>query len=65
MPTLQWLTRDDDLKAAGRAPWADALEDRAVGEAWERAGGGLYLMVRARDDDGRDMLGQLTHTLRG
>lgn len=29
--------------------WADAAEDRAIGMAWERAGGGLYIMVRKLD----------------
>lgn len=29
--------------------WADSEEKRAIGMAWERAGGGLYLMVRKLD----------------
>lgn len=38
--------------------WADAAEDRAIGLAWERAGGGLYLMVR-KLDGGLPPLGQM------
>ena len=59
MPTLSWLTRDEDLNI-----WNDAAEDRAIGAAWERAGGGLYLMARARDEQGRGVLAQLMDKLR-
>ena len=38
--------------------WADAAEDRAIGLAWERAGGGLSLMVR-KLDGGLPPLGQM------
>lgn len=38
--------------------WADSEEKRAIGMAWERAGGGLYLMVR-KLDGGLPPLGQL------
>lgn len=31
MPTLSWLTRDDDLKTAGRAPYRLLTEDPALG----------------------------------
>ena len=51
-----------EYKGADR--WKDAVEDRAIGAAWERAGGGLYLMVRQRDDDGRGVFVQLTDKLR-
>ncbi|MBN8529459.1 MAG: DEAD/DEAH box helicase family protein [Caulobacterales bacterium] len=40
-----------EYKGADR--WNEAEEDRAVGMAWERVGGGLYLMVRKSDDAGR------------
>ncbi|WP_426050353.1 DEAD/DEAH box helicase [Brevundimonas sp. SL161] len=49
-----------EYKGADR--WADAAEDRAIGAAWERAGGGLYLMVGKRVDN-LDMLGQLRRKL--
>jgi len=49
-----------EYKGADR--WEDAAEDRAIGAAWERAGGGLYLMVGKRVD-GLDMLGQLRRKL--
>ena len=49
-----------EYKGADR--WADAAEDRAIGAAWERAGGGLYLMVGKRVGD-LDMLGQLRRKL--
>ena len=38
--------------------WGDAEEKRAIGMAWERAGGGLYMMVR-KLDGGRPPLGQM------
>ena len=43
----------------GANHWADAAEDRAIGEVWARATGNLYLMVRAKDENGRDAIGQL------
>lgn len=43
----------------GADHWADAAEDRAIGEVWARATGNLYLMVRAKDDHGRAPLAQL------
>lgn len=42
--------------------WDGAAEDRAIGLAWERAGGGLYLMVR-KSDQGRSPLTQLMDKL--
>jgi type III restriction enzyme len=42
--------------------WDGAAEDRAIGLAWERAGGGLYLMVR-KSDQGRPPLTQLMDKL--
>lgn len=42
--------------------WDGAAEDRAIGLAWERAGGGLYLMVR-KSDQGRSPLTQLMEKL--
>ena len=47
----------------GGQGWTDAAEARAIRAAWERAGGGLYLIVRERDEDGRDVLAQLTRKL--
>lgn len=38
--------------------WVDAEEKRAIGMAWERAGGGLYLMAR-KLDGGLPPLGQM------
>jgi type III restriction enzyme len=51
-----------EYKGADR--WKDAQESRTSGAAWERAGGGLYLMARLRDDDGRSAFVQLTDKLR-
>lgn len=31
MPTLSWLTRDDDLKTAGRAPYRLLKEEPSLG----------------------------------
>ncbi len=42
----------------GEQGWADAEIDRIAGAAWERARGGLFLMVR-RLADGLDPLGQM------
>lgn len=42
--------------------WADAEEKRAIGLAWERAGGGLYLMAR-KLDGGLTPLGQMMSKL--
>lgn len=57
---------DDDrifvVEYKGADRWADAAEDRAIGAAWERAGGGLYLMVGKRIEN-LDMLGQLRRKL--
>lgn len=47
----------------GADHWADAAEDRAIGEVWARATGNLYLMARVRDDDARDVVSQLTRVL--
>ena len=43
----------------------DAVEKNAVGLQWEHAmgGQGLFLMAVLRDDDGRDVMGQLNHKL--
>jgi type III restriction enzyme len=43
----------------GANQWADAAEDRAIGEVWARATGNIYLMARAKDDHGRTTLDQL------
>ncbi len=48
----------------GADHWADAAEDRAIGEVWARATKNLYLMVRAKDEHGRDPLGQIVHYLK-
>lgn len=42
----------------GEHLWADSEEKRAIGMAWERAGGGLYLMAR-KLDGGLPPLGQM------
>ncbi len=42
--------------------WADAEEKRAIGMAWERAGGGLYLMAR-KLNGGLPPLGQMMSKL--
>ncbi len=42
----------------GEHLWADSEEKRAIGMAWERAGGGLYLMAR-KLDRGLPPLGQM------
>ena len=42
----------------GEQGWEEAALDRIAGAAWERAGGGLFLMVRKRAD-GLDSLGQM------
>lgn len=42
MPTLSWLTRDEDLRAAGRAPCRLLQEDAALG-AGDRAAGNLLI----------------------
>jgi type III restriction enzyme len=46
----------------GEQGWSDAQLDRIAGAAWERAGGGLFLMVRRRAD-GLDPLGQMLRKL--
>ena len=46
----------------GEHLWADSEEKRAIGMAWERAGGGLYLMVR-KLDGGLPPLGQMLSKL--
>ncbi|MBN8528122.1 MAG: site-specific DNA-methyltransferase, partial [Caulobacterales bacterium] len=38
MPTLSWLTRDEDLKTAGRAPYRLLREDPALGDGDPNAG---------------------------
>ena len=52
------------LEYKGEQGWTDAELDRVAGRTWERAGGGLFLMVRERAD-GLEMVGQLTKKLRG
>lgn len=42
----------------GEHLWADSQEKRAIGLAWERAGGGLYLMAR-KLEGGLSPLGQM------
>lgn len=46
-----------EYKGADR--WGEASEDRAIGEVWAKATGNLYLMVRAKDEHGRDALSQM------
>jgi adenine-specific DNA-methyltransferase len=42
MPILSWLTRDDDLKAAGRAPYRLLEEDPSLGYG-DRAAGNMLI----------------------
>ena len=42
MPTLSWLTREEDLRAAGRAPYRLLQEDAALG-AGDREAGNLLI----------------------
>jgi type III restriction enzyme len=48
-----------EYKGALTAQLHDTAEKRAVGLLWERAGGGLFVIVEHPDEAGRDMLSQL------
>ena len=56
MPTLHWLTRDEDLRTDG----TDAAEKRTIGELWEHksAGQGLFIIAE-KSVNGRDIHQQL------
>jgi type III restriction enzyme len=51
-----------EYKGARDANSADTDEKRAVGELWERSGGGVFLLVE-KERDGMDIRAQLVDKL--